>query len=381
MSLAAADLIALWVQLTGTLLFCLVFIFLWRQSGVVYFGLWGGAWGAQLLAIFSGTAYLHGGSGLSLTIYALMQFAFAVLLISAARAGFSGTIRDWRGTLKALVFFPVYLAVLLALDWRANIQAFHATHAALVGAVYIYHFGSIRGPGVGGLLFRVSLLLLASAFFYQAGLYLWAAQAGMPPAGLDRVHPAVYYDFALHALLAFSAMAMWIESQRDRMRELGGELDRLRREGRASADLDHLTGLLNQSALSKRLEDASPFEGVVAVCDMDEFKEINDRYGHLVGDEILRAVGHLLRTSVRPEDEAFRWGGDEFVVLFHNQDPEVAQRRMQELADRLRGFRVRGHGILPISFSWGTADGAGRPLRDVVDAADRSMYGFKRNRR
>ena len=47
MSLAAADLIALWVQLTGTLLFCLVFIFLWRQSGVVYFGLWGGAWGAQ----------------------------------------------------------------------------------------------------------------------------------------------------------------------------------------------------------------------------------------------------------------------------------------------------------------------------------------------
>ena len=220
MSLAAADLIALWVQLTGTLLFCLVFIFLWRQSGVVYFGLWGGAWGAQLLAIFSGTAYLHGGSGLSLTIYALMQFAFAVLLISAARAGFSGTIRDWRGTLKALVFFPVYLAVLLALDWRANIQAFHATHAALVGAVYIYHFGSIRGPGVGGLLFRVSLLLLASAFFYQAGLYLWAAQAGMPPAGLDRVHPAVYYDFALHALLAFSAMAMWIESQRDRMREL-----------------------------------------------------------------------------------------------------------------------------------------------------------------
>jgi diguanylate cyclase (GGDEF)-like protein len=146
-------------------------------------------------------------------------------------------------------------------------------------------------------------------------------------------------------------------------------------------DLDRLTGLLNQSALFKRMEDTAPFRGVAAVCDMDEFKEINDRYGHLVGDEILRAVGHLLRTSIRPEDEAFRWGGDEFVVLFHNGDPGIATSRMREIAGRLRGFRVRGHGILPISFSWGTAEDGGRTLREVVDDADRKMYELKRGRR
>ena len=76
-------------------------------------------------------------------------------------------------------------------------------------------------------------------------------------------------------------------------------------------DIDRLTGLLNQAAPARRMESGEPFTGVVAVCDMDNFKSINDQYGHLVGDEILRNIGHLLRSSVRQQDEAFRWGGDE----------------------------------------------------------------------
>ena len=99
----------------------------------------------------------------------------------------------------------------------------------------------------------------------------------------------------------------------------------------------------------------------MVVCDMDNFKDINDRYGHLVGDEILRNIGNLLQASIRHEDEAFRWGGDEFVILFHNQQAEVARRRMADIEARLRDFRVRGFGVLPISFSWGTAE-VGRPL-------------------
>jgi len=119
---------------------------------------------------------------------------------------------------------------------------------------------------------------------------------------------------------------------------------------------------------------------VVVVCDMDNFKDINDRYGHLVGDEILRNIGHLLQSSIRHEDEAFRWGGDEFVILFRNQHNEVAVRRMADLESRLRDFRVRGLGVLPITFSWGTSDTLGRALRDALDEADRNMYALKRSR-
>ena len=87
-----------------------------------------------------------------------------------------------------------------------------------------------------------------------------------------------------------------------------------------------------------------------------------------------------MQNSIRHEDEAFRWGGDEFVILFRNQHTEVAARRMADLESRLRGFRVRGLGVLPIRFSWGTADTEGRVLRDALDEADRNMYILKRQR-
>ena len=145
-------------------------------------------------------------------------------------------------------------------------------------------------------------------------------------------------------------------------------------------DLDRLTGLLNQAALSQRVEEPEGFDGVVVVCDMDNFKDINDRYGHLVGDEILRNIGNLLQSSIRHEDEAFRWGGDEFVVMFRNQRAAVAMRRMADIESRLRDFRVRGLGVLPIRFSWGAADTEGRVLRDALDEADRNMYTVKRSR-
>jgi diguanylate cyclase (GGDEF)-like protein len=175
-------------------------------------------------------------------------------------------------------------------------------------------------------------------------------------------------------------MAMWNESQIDRIGELAGEVDYLRRETQQRLDLDHLTGLLNQAALSRRVDQAGAFDGVVAVCDMDNFKDVNDRYGHLVGDEILRNIGNLLKSSIRHEDEAFRWGGDEFVILFRDQRTEVARKRMQDISARLREFRVRGYGVLPITFSWGTADAAGRVLREALDEADQSMYALKRSK-
>jgi two-component system cell cycle response regulator len=113
---------------------------------------------------------------------------------------------------------------------------------------------------------------------------------------------------------------------------------------------------------------------------MDNFKDVNDSYGHLVGDEILRNIGRLLQSSIRHEDEAFRWGGDEFVILFHNQEGDIARKRMADLEARLHAFRVRGFGALPISFSWGIADARGRALREALDEADRQMYVFKRSR-
>lgn len=369
------------VEGIGCLMFGLVFLFLWRQSKIVYFGLWAVAWGLECLAVVFGYQMLKTGSPAWLAPYAVFEFGFMIVLVSAARAGFSGAVRDWRTVLRLIAILPIFVALVYASGWHLRAEGFHTAHALVLAGVYLYNYVSVhRHAQIGGRVFRFCLLLLSVAFAEHAVVLLFLSRMGAAPQWLRYLEFESYYDFALNSVMAFAAMAMWIESQHDRIRELAAELAGVRRESAANLELDRLTGLLNQSALARRVESPDPFTGVVAVCDMDHFKEINDRYGHLAGDEILRNIGHLLRSSIRQEDEAFRWGGDEFVILFRGQHPDIARKRMDVIQGRLRDFRVRGAGVLPITFSWGAAESNGRPLREALDEADQKMYELKRSR-
>jgi diguanylate cyclase (GGDEF)-like protein len=275
--------------------------------------------------------------------------------------------------LRLISILPIFVALIYAAGWYSRFDGYRASDALVLCGVYVYNCVSLRkNAGFGARVFRMSLLILAAGFLVRAIVLA----EGYP----FFLNSEPYGEFFFHCVLAFAAMAMWNESQIDRIHQLAGEVDYLRRETEQRLDLDYLTGLLNQAALSRRISQVVAFDGVVAVCDMDNFKDVNDRYGHLVGDEILRNIGNLLRSSIRHEDEAFRWGGDEFVILFHNQRTEVATKRMEVISARLREFRVRGHGVLPITFSWGIAEAAGRVLRDAIDEADQSMYTLKRGK-
>ncbi len=375
------DLTAFYIQEIGALLFAMVFLFLYRQSHVVYFGLWAVAWILRLLAAAFGYQLLVTNHAGWLAPYATFEFAFVIVLIAAARAGFASDIKDWRMVLRLIAVLPIFVTVVWYIGRTHGLQTYHASHAIVLGFVYFYNFLTLRkAQGLGSRIFRFSLLVLASAFLEHAIIFVYLYNSGAAPAWARYLHHETYIDFALHCVLAFAAMAMWSESQIDRIRDLTTELDHIRKETTHRLDLDRLTGLFNQAALNRRVESETEFAGVVAVCDMDNFKDINDRYGHLVGDEILRNIGHLLQGSIRHDDEAYRWGGDEFVVLFQGQRAEVARKRMTEIENRLREFRVRGYGVLPISFSWGAAEAYGRPLRDALDEADRDMYKLKRKR-
>jgi diguanylate cyclase (GGDEF)-like protein len=380
-TIPSPDVTAFYIQEIGALLFGLVFLFVYRQSRAVYFGLWAIAWVLRFFAAIFGfqlTRTMHSGW---LAPYATFEFAFVIVLIAAARAGFASDVKDWRTVLRLIAILPVFVAMVWGIGRALGIEAYHGCHAIVLAAVYFYNFRLLRRqPGIGSRFFRVSLLVIAVTFLEHAAILVYLYAYGSAPGWARYLHYQAYSDFVLHCVLAFSAMAMWTENQIDRIRDLASELDHLRRERSQTRDLDYLTGLLNQAALSQRVEGGGGFEGVVAVCDMDNFKDINDRYGHLVGDEILRNIGHLLQGSIRHADEAFRWGGDEFVILFRNQRDDVAKKRMAGIEARLRGFQVRGLGVLPISFSWGTAETGGRSLREALDEADRNMYALKRLR-
>lgn len=142
---------------------------------------------------------------------------------------------------------------------------------------------------------------------------------------------------------------------------------------------DPLTGLESRGSLEKSLEEACG-AGIAAVLDLDDFRHLNESLGHLGGDEILRAIGRLLQSSIRQQDRAFRWGGDEFALLFSNVEADVARVRMNSIEERLRHFHIRNYGEVSIGVSWGVAPTGGRPLRDSLDEADRAMFTSKRNR-
>ena len=380
----ATDLAGLIFQIFAALLSGLVFLFLWRQSKIVYFGLWSVAWVVKSAALPLAYAYLIWPSLEWLLPFALMEFAFTVLVFAAGGAGFSGPIRNWRSPLKIVLGFPILLALAYALGGHTRPWSWQAVNAAALSAAYLYNYTGTRGVGVGGRVFRFSLLSLAAVFLCDAVVLAYLSVSTNPAAATGWTHTPGYSRLGvltIEAALTFAALAMWIENQQQRLKELSAQFERVRPDSLLSIDLDDLTGLLNHAALDRRIRETADFEGVMVVCDIDNFKEVNDRYGHLAGDEILRSIGHLFQASIRKEDEAFRWGGDEFAILFRNQGVELVNLRMHELWNRLQTFRVRGYGVLPISFSWGIAQLNGRPLREVLDEADRKMYGHKGSRR
>src|SRR5438270_12572849 len=103
---SVADITALLIQEIGALLFAMVFLFLYRQSRVIYFGLWSCAWVTRLLAAFFGFELLRTGHFGWLAPYATFEFAFVIVLIAAARAGFASSVKDWRTALRLVAILP-----------------------------------------------------------------------------------------------------------------------------------------------------------------------------------------------------------------------------------------------------------------------------------
>ena len=160
----------------------------------------------------------------------------------------------------------------------------------------------------------------------------------------------------------------------------------------ALIELDPLTGLLNRRGLKSRLERlqqrASDTPGgsglVVAMIDFDHFKSINDRFGHAAGDAVLRGLGKLLLSHVRPNDLAVRMGGEEFAVVWQAVDASQAQG----LAERLRKSVAELSFDTPMGPIQATVSiGVAMPraenegVEELLGRADSALYKAKREGR
>jgi diguanylate cyclase (GGDEF)-like protein/PAS domain S-box-containing protein len=155
---------------------------------------------------------------------------------------------------------------------------------------------------------------------------------------------------------------------------------------REQSTRDSLTGLYNRrhldEILGQELISAGEQDYPVSVImgDLDHFKSVNDRFGHVAGDEVLRTVGRLMMTHARAGDICCRYGGEEFLLVLPRVTKDVALER----AERLRGAMAAalipyGELAIPVTASFGVAafPDDGRTGDELIDAADRALYAAK----
>lgn len=286
------------------------------------------------------------------------------------------------------------LLVILALSWRNSTQMRDAYLALVVmffvpTAFYVYShllLAEYQLSGVAqavqtGYTFLPFVLVVGLSVFpltaLEGALFsLPALLAEALPRLIESVPGEVISFFAMFWLLAVIAVVATLAG----MSQLGFMISLVRQAIR-----DPLTGTFSRMSGEELLEiqyiismrTHSPL--AVAFFDLDNFKSINDTYGHEAGDQVLVSMAERIRKSLRTGDMLARWGGEEFVLIMPNAFPATALQALERLRDAGLGGRPDG---LPITASIGLAerlaDGA-RDWRALVEIADRRMYVAKQS--
>jgi diguanylate cyclase (GGDEF)-like protein len=155
------------------------------------------------------------------------------------------------------------------------------------------------------------------------------------------------------------------------------------------AQLDPLTELFNRRAMSKRLgqewERLQRHSGTLsfAMADIDHFKQVNDTYGHSVGDRVLQGVAQALVSQCRKIDLPVRYGGEEFAIIVPDETAEQTLHLLERCRECIANAHLKmGDVDVPITASFGVADSSGRSSPEaVIEAADQALYRAKQTGR
>lgn len=157
------------------------------------------------------------------------------------------------------------------------------------------------------------------------------------------------------------------------------------KETQEAAVTDATTGLGNKRLMDQNLQRETDIalrhseQCAVILCDLDHFKKVNDTYGHLAGDAVLRDTARLLQEAVRVSDSCYRYGGEEFAILL----PRTTQSDARAVAERIRSA-VAAHCVdaqgqqIKVTISLGIAMGGGKELpQELIRRADVALYAAK----
>jgi diguanylate cyclase len=292
----------------------------------------------------------------------------------------------WYGDVESredpqLVAWQMGYAVLAQIMGMAIAPQLSAVFIATVSIVFA--FGSLR------IELRTAILSWLVAF-----IGISAVMVGPGHASLGVVSPSRFEVVLLcvsFALIALRTMLLGYYGSAMRMRlyKINWALGRAKNDAELLAASDPLTGALSRRAILPLIEKSvkrAARKGVpscVAMIDLDWFKSINDRFGHLIGDQVLRRVVERIRECSRDSDVIGRWGGEEFVLLMQNADQNGGTRLVERIRVALSAADCSDIAPgLTISVSCGLASVRANDTVDgVLARADKALYEAKRGGR
>ena len=253
----------------------------------------------------------------------------------------------------------VVMVVGFALDAILGVVDYYTGHDLVIFSFYLLPIGLVAwfaGPALG-----ICMALVSTATWMTVDM----ADGAYPTALVEGLNSAIRLGFAL-----IIVYVLWT---------LHKTMQRLEQASR----FDSLTESANSTSLyeylDKELERLRRYGHPLtfAYLDLDGFKEVNDRFGHLVGDRVLRVVAECVKSRLRKTDILARLGGDEFSILYPETDEESARVAVDEMVRRL-GEEMRTGGW-PVTFSVGvvTCHEAPTTSEELVKMADDLMYSVK----
>jgi diguanylate cyclase (GGDEF)-like protein len=305
-------------------------------------------------------------------------------------------IHDASGVHSAVVceaaFAVTYVVALVLLRSRLVLAASVLGVGATIPQVVVST--SLLGPQAGMQVFLIAMGPAVFMVFTDAqSAFRWAfsltgaaafvyCQFALQPtsAELSLSPDAARLIFSINAGAAGVLVAVLAAVEHSRRRVSAADARRAANRAQFLANTDPLTGLANRRPVMDELERISAENDYcVVVADLDNFKELNDTFGHLCGDHVLAGVGAELLHHVRALDTVGRWGGEEFIFVL----PGTSLADATRFAERLRAaieasaFACGGH-VHRVTASFGIADGAGDGMSHrVVRRADDAMYEAK----
>jgi diguanylate cyclase (GGDEF)-like protein len=227
--------------------------------------------------------------------------------------------------------------------------------------------------------------VLGVGLYALAAFALAAAVTGWLDGSYHGILDVAYAAMVCIVLAGSLALNLRIQQIRARLRRQREELTAALALNRELATRDELTGLLNRRhmlelmQLEQRRTERSGRDLVLALLDIDHFKQINDTYGHGAGDRALRAFTAAVRASVRSADVLARWGGEEFVLMLSDTRVDDAAELLERVRRAVAAQSLaHGGGTIHFTVSIGMAAHLrGETIEQTLERADRALYTAK----